>query len=636
MATPDQLHQWHEIAQQLRVDSIRSTLAAESGHPSSSLSAADLIAVLAAKYLRYDFQNPQNPDNDHLIFSKGHASPLVYALFKAVGAISDQEMMTFRQFGSRMQGHPTPVLPWVDVATGSLGQGLGIGVGVALAGKYLEKRPYQVWVLLGDSETAEGSVWEAFDQASHYNLNNLTAIIDVNRLGQRGQTQKGWNTQAYVEKARAFGWHAIAIDGHDLTQIDRAFGEAESILNQPTVIIAQTVKGRGISTIENANGWHGKALNAEQAKAAIAELGNERNLSVQVHKPDHKPSQPTPSQPTQPLELPTYAEGRSVATRKAYGEALKAIGQSRIDVIGLDAEVSNSTYAEDFANAFPDRFFEMFIAEQQMVATAVGLQVRHYKPFASTFAAFLSRAYDFVRMAAISQADLKLVGSHAGVSIGEDGPSQMALEDIASLRAVWGSTILYPCDGNQTAKLVAKMVDQDGIVYLRTTRMSTPVIYSASEEFSIGGSKVLRSSDHDQVTIIGAGVTLHEALKAYDQLKREGMIARVIDLYSVKPVDQETLYQAAQDTEGRLIVVEDHWIEGGLGAAVLQAFSGWGETSNYQGPPLNLIQLAVQIMPGSGKPEELMRAANIDAEAIVSTVKSCLKRPTANSVGAHL
>ncbi|MBE9011405.1 transketolase [Pseudanabaenaceae cyanobacterium LEGE 13415] len=624
MATDQQQQAWHELAQQLRVDSIRSTTAAQSGHPTSSMSAADLMAVLLSKYFHYDFNQPNAANNDRFILSKGHAAPLLYAMYKAVGAISDEEMMTLRQFGSRIQGHPVPVLPWVDVATGSLGQGLPIGVGLALAGKYLDKLPYKVWVLMGDSESAEGSVWEAFDHASHYNLNHLIAIVDVNRLGQRGQTELGWNTQAYAARARSFGWHAIEIDGHDLNRIDRAFGEAVSMSDRPTVIVAQTIKGKGFSVFENMNGYHGKALKSAQAQQAIEELGGEHNQIIQVQKPE--PIQPTAIR-TSSLQLPTYKEGDSVATRKAYGDALKALGAARSDIVALDAEVSNSTYAEEFAKAYPDRYFEMFIAEQQLIAAAVGLQVRDYKPFASTFAAFLSRAYDFVRMAAISRANIKLCGSHAGISIGEDGASQMALEDLAEFQAVWSSTVLYPCDGNQTAKLVAEMADREGIVYLRTTRMNTPVIYSSEESFPIGGSKVLRSSDRDQITVVGAGVTLHETLKAYDRLKTEGITVRVIDLYSVKPIDMETLHYAAQDTNGNLIVVEDHWCEGGLGSAVAGAFMGLNAPSTYAGSKLNIIQLAVREMPGSGQPEELLHAAKIDADAIVQAAKSLLQQP---------
>ncbi|HEX9056005.1 MAG TPA: transketolase [Ktedonobacterales bacterium] len=616
----DDYQQWHELAQQIRVDSIRCTTAAGSGHPTSSMSAADLMAVLMTKYLRYDFDHPKTPMNDHLIFSKGHASPLLYSMYKAAGAISDQELMTLRQFGSRLEGHPTPILPWVDVATGSLGQGLPIGVGVGLAGKYLDKLPYHVWVLLGDSEMAEGSIWEAFDKAGFYHLDNIIGILDMNRLGQRGPTELEWNGDAYAARARAFGWHAIEIDGHNYAQIDAAYAEAQSQRNVPTLIIAKTLKGKGVRSIEGLNGWHGKALSAEDAKSAIEELGGERNIVVQVHKPDGH--QPAKIEVEGVLRLPSYEAGSTVATRKAYGDALQSLGAARADVVGLDGEVSNSTYAEEFAHAYPNRYFEQYIAEQQMVAAAVGLQVRGYNPFASTFAAFLSRAYDFIRMAAISQANIKLCGSHAGVSIGEDGPSQMALEDLAMMRAVHGSTVLYPCDGNQTAQLVAEMADQTGIVFLRTTREKTPVIYRPDDKFPIGGSKVIRTSDHDQVAIIGAGITLHEAVKAYDQLKSEGITVRVIDAYSVKPIDTKTLQQAARETGGKLVVVEDHWFEGGLGDAVLDAFAGNEDTPTSELP--RVLKLAVRKMPGSGKPDLLMDAAGITASHIVAAVRRLL------------
>lgn len=605
---------WRALGQQLRVDSIRLSTEAGSGHPTSSLSAADLLSVLVSKYLRYDFQSPQNPNNDHLIFSKGHASPLLYAVYRAVGAISEDEMLTFRKFGSRLQGHPTPLIPWVDVATGSLGQGLPIGVGVALAGKYLDKVPYHVWVLLGDSEMAEGSVWEAFDHASHYQLNNLVGILDMNRLGQRGETDLGWNSAVYAARAKAFGWHVIEIDGHDIVQIDEAYGSALQTTDRPTLIVAKTVKGRGVSFLENKDGWHGKALDAKQAEQAIAELGGIQFKRVAVNKPAS--AEPAPSQAAPPLTLPTYEVGASAATRRAYGDALRALGGARPDVVVLDAEVSNSTHAEEFKKAFPDRFFEMFIAEQQMVAAAVGMSVRHRVAFASTFAAFLTRAYDFIRMAAVSNANLRLCGSHAGVSIGEDGPSQMALEDLAMMRAIHGSTVLYPCDANQTAQLVATMADQPGISFLRTTRGNTPVIYSAEERFPVGGSKVVRESSDDVVTIVAAGITLHEALRAYEELRQAGIAARVIDAYSVKPIDNHTLYAAAKATNGRIVVVEDHWPQGGLGSAVEEAFTvsaGWTNPMS-----LHVVHLAVSGMPGSGAPKELLDAAGISARHIVA------------------
>ncbi|HEX8982928.1 MAG TPA: transketolase [Ktedonobacterales bacterium] len=613
--------QWHELAQQLRVDSIRSTTKAGSGHPTSSMSAADLMAVLLQDYLHYDFSNPKAPTNDHLIFSKGHAAPLLYSIYKAAGAISDDEMMTLRQFGSRIEGHPVPVLPYVDVATGSLGQGLPISVGIALAGKNLDKLPYHVWVVLGDSEMAEGSNWEAMELGGFYKLSNVVAILDMNRLGQRGQTMLGWDGDGYAARARAFGWHTIEIDGHNLDEINKAYAEAISQTEKPTLIVAKTEKGHGFAEIANKDGWHGKALPADMAERAIKELGGVRNIKVDVHKPEA--GKRATSNEGKAAELPTYDKGTTVATRSAYGDALKALGAARPDVVALDGEVSNSTYAEYFAKAYPDRFFEQYIAEQQLVASAVGMQVRGYKPFASTFAAFFARAYDFIRMAAISRANIKLSGSHAGVSIGEDGPSQMALEDLAMMRAVYGSTVLYPSDANQAARLVEEMADQSGIVYIRTTREKTPVLYEASEKFPIGGSRVVRESASDKVTVVGAGITLHEALKAYDQLKSEGIEVRVIDAYSVKPIDAKTLHAAAKATEGRIVVVEDHWIEGGVGDAVLEAFTGVDGQPPETATP-RVIKLAVREMPGSGKPEELVDAAGISARHIVAAVKSFL------------
>jgi transketolase len=618
MAAMSDQERWRELGQQLRVDSVRCSAAAKSGHPTSAMSAADLMAVLVGEYLRYDFGEPKSPANDRLIFSKGHASTLLYAIYRAADAITDEELLTYRKLGSRLEGHPTPVLPWVDVATGSLGQGLPIGVGVALAGKYLDRLPYRTWVLLGDSEMAEGSQWEAFEHAAHYELDNLTAILDVNRLGQRGETMPGWNLDAYAARARAFGWHAIEIDGHDVEAIDRAYAEAIATTGKPTVVIARTIKGKGVKAVEDKNGFHGKAL--EDPAEAIAELGGERHLAISITRPE--PGEPHRFE-TGPLELPRYAVGDTVATRKAYGEALAALGGARGDVVALDGEVSNSTFAELFAKAHPERYFEMYIAEQQMVAAAVGLQTRGWRPFASTFAAFLTRAHDFVRMAAVSRATLALSGSHAGVSIGEDGPSQMGLEDIAAFRAVYGSSVLHPCDANQTARLVAAMADHEGISYIRTLRPDTPVIYGPDEEFEIGGSRVLRSSEDDDVAIVAAGITLHEALGAADTLAEEGISARVIDLYSIKPVDRETLLAAADATQGRIVTVEDHWLEGGLGDAVLAAFA------DAEDPP-RVVKLAVEEMPGSGKGSELLAAVGIDAEHIAAAARSLVAAASAH------
>ncbi|MGH3038323.1 MAG: transketolase [Gaiellaceae bacterium] len=616
MAAVTDRERWQELGQQLRVDSVRAAAAAGSGHPTSSMSAADLVAVLLDKYLHYDFDRPESPANDHLVFSKGHASPLVYSLFKAAGAITDEELLTFRKFGSRLEGHPTPALPWVDVATGSLGQGLPIAVGIALAGKELDRLPYRVWTLCGDSEMAEGSMWEAFEHAAHSKLDNLTAIIDVNRLGQRGETMHGWDLDSYVRRAEACGWHAISIDGHDVDAIDAAYAEALSVEGRPTVIVARTLKGKGVSAVEDKGGMHGKAL--DDPESAIAELGGERDVRVEVAV--REPAEPHAFPVEGQLQLPRYEVGDEVATRKAYGDALAALGSADGKVVALDGEVSNSTYAEIFAAAHPERFFEMFIAEQQMVAAAVGLQVRGWKPFASTFAAFLTRAYDFIRMAAVSRATIALSGSHAGVSIGEDGPSQMALEDLAMMRAVGGSTVLYPCDGNQTAKLVAAMAGLEGISYLRTTRSATPVVYRPGEDFPVGGSRLLRESDEDEVTIVGAGITLVEALAAADALADERIAARVLDCYSVKPIDVEGLREAATAT-GAVVTVEDHWPEGGLGEAVLSALAGAAEQPA-------VTHLAVAEMPTSGTPAELLAAAGIDREHIAEAARRLVRART--------
>jgi transketolase len=613
---PADLEFIRELGKQLRVDSIRSSTAAGSGHPTSSMSAADILAALLVNHLHYDWQKPDEPNNDHLIFSKGHASPLVYAVFKAAGAITDDEMLTFRKFGSRLQGHPTPVLPWVDVATGSLGQGLPIAVGVALAGKYLDKLPFHVWTVCGDSELAEGSIWEGLDKASYYKLSNFTAIFDVNRLGQRGETEYGWQVEVYRQRVEAFGCHPVVIDGHDVAQIDKALGEAREATGKPTVIIAKTIKGSGFSEVENKDNWHGKTFPPDMAERAIKELGGERRLKVKTIKPEH--GEPVGTGGDGRVKLPVYEKGTAVATRKAYGDALLALG-ARKGVVGLDGEVSNSTHADEFAKAYPDRFFEMYIAEQQLVASAVGLQVRGYKPFASTFAAFFSRAYDFIRMAAISQANIRLSGSHAGTEIGPDGPSQMALEDLASMRAIEGSTVLYPSDATSTAQLVEQMAERSGIVYLRTTRGAYPVLYDSREKFKIGGSKVLRKSASDQVALIGAGVTLYECLKAADSLAKSGVKARVIDLYSLKPVDVATLREAAKVTGGRLVVVEDHYPQGGIGATVMEALS-------MEPKPPRVAHLAVRGLPTSGKPEELMDAAGITARHIVRAAKGLLKK----------
>jgi transketolase len=603
--------QLHELAQQLRVDSVRAAAAAGSGHPTSSMSAADLMAVLFARYLRYDFDAPENRANDHLVFSKGHASPLLYSLYKMAGAIDDEELLTFREFGSRLQGHPTPEIPWVDVATGSLGQGLPISIGIALAGKRLEAADYRVWVLCGDSELAEGSMWEAFEHAGHAALDNMIAIVDVNRLGQRGPTMHEWDTSSLAARVTACGWDVQEIDGHDLDAIDEAYARALAA-GAPAAIFARTKKGSGVAAVEDQPNQHGKPL--ADPEAAVEELGGVRSLRVEVQPP---PQVQAYEIARAPVERPAYEVGEKVATRAAYGDALAWLGSVDEKVVALDGEVGNSTYAERFAAKHPDRFFEMYIAEQQMVAAAVGLQTRGWKPFASSFGAFLSRAYDFIRMAAISGADLKLCGSHVGVSIGPDGPSQMALEDIAAFRAVLDSVVLYPSDANQAVVLLDAMREHRGLSYMRTTRGATPVLYEAGESFAIGGSRTLRSGDADDVTLIGAGITLHECLSAAEELAGKGIATRVIDLYSVKPVDAETILAAAGETRA-LITVEDHWAEGGIGETV----SGVLAEAAASTP---LVRLAVTERPGSGPPEALLAAAGIDAAGVVAAVEEALQ-----------
>ncbi|MCI0633203.1 MAG: transketolase [Actinobacteria bacterium] len=602
---------WNELAAQVGVDSIRCSTAAGSGHPTSSLSAAHLLSVLWSDHLRYDVADPKNLANDRFVLSKGHASPLMFSVLKAVGAITDDQLLTYRTFGSPVQGHPVPLpdMPWIDVATGSLGQGLPIALGMALAMR-IDGVGARVWCLLGDSEAAEGSVWEAMANASHHGVDNLIAILDVNRLGQRGPTMLEWDVETYAARAAAFGWHAVIADGHDVEAIDGAYREAEGA-GRPAIVIAKTEKGHGVSFLENAEGWHGKALSQDEAERAIAELGGSRDIQVSVRKPE---AGVAPAANGGPVRLPEYAD--AIPTRKAFGETLAALA-ARPDVVVLDAEVSNSTHTEDFQKQAPDRFVEGYIAEQNMIGMAVGMQALGKVAFAATFAAFFTRAYDFVRMAAISRANLRLSGSHAGVSIGEDGPSQMGLEDLAMMRAVHGSTVLYPCDGNETARLVAAMADLPGISYIRTTREKTPILYSPVEEFPIGGSKVLRSSPNDRVTLVAAGITVHESLKAADALAADGIEVRVVDCYSVQPIDVATLRTALAET-GLIVTVEDHWPAGGLGDAVLAALAAEGELSG------RVVKVAVPEMAGSGSPDELRDWAGISSARIAERVRSVL------------
>ncbi len=598
---------------------------AGSGHPTSCLSAADIVAALFFDTMHYDPDNFHNPNNDRFILSKGHASPLLYAAWREVGKLTDEEMMTYRMFGSPLEGHPTFRFPYTEAATGSLGIGLSIGLGMALNAK-LDKLTYRTYVLLGDGEMAEGSVWEAIELAAYYKTDNLVAIVDCNRLDQTGQTMYGHDTQAYVQKFTAFGWHAIAIDGHNMQQVMRALDDAKKITDKPIAIIAKTFKGHGVNFVEDKNGFHGKALTKDDLHKALDELTKNFSLAAAYHD-EHtwKPKLPNQHEITKKLEnkthtlitmpAPRYNKEDKIATRKAYGQALAALGTVDQDVISLDGEVKNSTFAEIFEHAHPERFFQCFIAEQNMVSMGVGFNLRGKKPFISTFGSFMTRAHDQIRMAAIGQSTIALVGSHAGVSIGQDGPSQMALEDIAMMRAVPQSIVLYPSDAVSTYKLIEQMANyHEGISYLRTTRMDTPIHYTNTEEFIIGGCKVIRQSDHDHACVVGAGVTLFEALKAYEQLKimEKPINIAVIDLYSIKPLDVDTLIKIGKASNNHIITVEDHYLQGGIGEAVTYALRNSGIT---------ITCLAVTELPRSGKPEELLAAAGIDAQAIVDVVK---------------
>ncbi|MCL4365736.1 transketolase [Patescibacteria group bacterium] len=609
------LKKLEELAKKVRYYSLLVSTKAGSGHPTSSLSATDLLVTLFfGGFFKFDLDNPSLPNNDRLIFSKGHASPLFYSLFAAAGKLTLEQLNTYRKFGSMLEGHPRPVFPYAEAATGSLGQGLGIGVGIAINAKYLDKLPYRTFILLGDSEMAEGSVWEAIQIANHYKLDNLVAILDVNRLGQRGETMYGYDIEAYGKRVAAFGWKVITLDGHSFEEIMKAYKEALKTTGAPTMIIAKTIKGKGVSFLENQDGWHGKALKQEEFEKAKAELG-EINTSIigEVEKPqDLKPEVKKPQKTLESFDYPTE---KPVATRKAYGNALVRIFPDFPNMIVLDAETSNSTFSETFQKAYPDKFFEMYIAEQNMVSTALGLSRRGKIPFISTFAAFFTRAHDQIRMSQYSNPNIKFVGSHAGVSIGEDGPSQMGLEDIALFRSMIGSVVLYPSDAVSTEKLVSEAAAHQGNVYIRTTRKDTPILYESDENFPIGGSKILKESNNDVVTVVAAGITLYEALTAYEKLQQGGINIRVIDLYSIKPIDAATLKKAASETKA-LIVVEDHFPEGGIAEAVRSAVD----------TQTKVISLAVTKIAGSGKPEELLSFEGISSEAIIEKVKGLVSK----------
>ncbi|MEW6660337.1 MAG: transketolase [Thermodesulfobacteriota bacterium] len=614
MSVPEKMAQLKKIATLIRYYILAATTEAGSGHPTSSLSATELMTALCfGGFFRFDVNRPEHPNNDRLIFSKGHASPLFYALWVAAGRLPGEELIqTYRKFGSPLEGHPTVSFPYTEAATGSLGQGLSIGLGMALNAKYLDKLPYLTYVLLGDSEMAEGSQWEALQLAAHYELDNLIGILDVNRLGQRGETMYGHDLQAYEQRIAAFGWETILVNGHSFEEILPAYQQAALVSGKPAMIIARTIKGKGVSFLEDKNGWHGKALNREEFQRALLELGA-MDLSVRGEIPKPHDQKPLAPQPRKAAPL-SYPPDRPVATRVAYGNALKRIYPEFPLIVSLDGEVSNSTMAEIFQKAYPQRFFEVYIAEQNMVGMGLGLARRGKIPFVSTFAAFFSRAFDQIRMSQYAEPHLKFVGSHAGVSIGEDGPSQMGLEDLAMFRAVLHSVVLYPCDAVSTEKLVEAAARHYGIVYLRTTRKATPIVYDPEENFVIGGSKVLRRRDQDRATVITAGITVFEALAAYEELQKEGISLRVIDLYSIKPLDLAALQDAARETKV-LITVEDHYPEGGLGEAVLSALAS---------SPAPVHSLAVRRTPKSGKPEELLDYEEISAGAIIRKVRELL------------
>jgi transketolase len=604
----------HDIATQLRIDSVASTSHAGSGHPTTCLSAADIMAVLFFSEMRFDPKNPQNPDNDRFVLSKGHAAPILYAAWAEAGLFPREQLMELRTFDSDLEGHPTPRLNFVDVATGSLGQGICAAIGIALNARRIGSA-YRTYVLLGDGEIAEGSVWEAADAASHHKLDNLCAIVDANALGQSQPTEFGHDLERIAARWAAFGWKAIVIDGHDISDIQKGLDTARATSGQPTVLVARTLKGKGLSAIEGKEGWHGKALKkGEETDNAIKEL------EAQFTRTDPKPAIAGPrgtSQPEKPVDYstlpaPAYKKGDLVATREAWGTALATVGKADARIVGLDADVKNSTFSDRFEKVARDRFFEMFIAEQVMVGAAMGFAARGAIPFPSTFACFLYRAADFIRMAGISTLNMKLTGSHAGVSIGEDGPSQMALEDLAMMRAIPDAVVLYPCDAVSTERLVAEMAQHKGLTYMRTSRPKTPVTYDPADTFPIGGSKVLRQSAEDKAMVVGAGITVFEALKAYDILKAEGISIRVVDAYSVQPIDAATLNEGAKAVKGRVFTVEDHYSAGGLGDAVAEALAPAG---------LTVERLAVREIPRSGEPDELVDKFGISARHIVEAVK---------------
>jgi transketolase len=609
------------LATQLRIDSVRSTSEAGSGHPTSCLSAAEIMSTLFFAEMHYDPRNPQNRDNDRFVLSKGHSAPILYAAWAEAGLFPREELLKLRRIDSDLEGHPTPRLPFVDVATGSLGQGICASIGTALNARRIGSE-YRTYVLLGDGEMAEGSVWEAADIGVYHKLDNLCAIIDVNALGQSQRTQFGHNMDEIARRWQAFDWHTIVVDGHDVQALLNAYDEARSTKGRPTMILARTIKGKGLAAIEGKDGWHGKALKkGEETDQAIAEL--ERQMVPDAGTPEipgpRSTSRPEASADYSKIPAPAFKLGDQVATREAWGVALAAVGAADPRIVALDADVKNSTFSDKFEKVAAGRFFENFIAEQVMVGTSMGLAARGAIPFPSTFACFLTRAADFIRMSTISFSNVKFAGSHAGVSIGEDGPSQMALEDLSMMRSVHGCAVLYPCDAVSTQRLVVEMAKHKGLAYMRTSRPKTPVIYRPDEQFPIGGSKVVRQGRSDKAAVIGAGVTLFEALKAYDLLKAEGIDIRVIDAYSLAPVDVKTMTEAGRATGGVIITVEDHYRAGGIGDAVSEAVAPAGFT---------VRRLAVTEIPRSGQPEELLDRYGISARHIVEAVKQAVQTPS--------
>jgi transketolase len=600
------------IARRLRIHSIKMTTKAGSGHPTTCLSMADLIACLFFDEMKYNPKDPFDWANDELVLSKGHAAPILWAAYAEAGIISEKSLMTLRKITSVLEGHPTPRMKWIKAATGSLGQGLSAGVGLAAAMK-LGRSPGKVFVLMGDAECAEGSVWEACNTASYLKLSNLCVVVDINRLGQSGETMHGHHIQAYERKFKAFGWDAVSIDGHNVSQILNAFQKAR-VSKNPFVILAKTIKGKGVSFTEDRNGWHGKPLKVDEMKRALEELGP--MPSIDSKKFVRKPRKTKIPQLKKGYNFTKTPYKDKVATRRAYGNALVNLGKVNEAVVALDGDVKNSTYAEDFFEAFPKRSYQSYIAEQNMVGMGLGMSAKGYIPFIATFSAFLVRAHDQIRMAAYSFSNIKFVGSHVGVSIGADGPSQMGLEDLAVFRPIPGCAVLYPSDGFSTEACVETLARHKGLSYLRTTRPATPLLYSKDEKFPIGGSKVLRKSQKDVAVVIAAGITVHEALKAYEELKKEGIKVKVIDAYSVEPIDKDGITKEAGKAGNKVVVVEDHFSNGGLGDAVAMALSGKAE----------IVHLAVEDLPRSGEPDELLEKYGINAKHIKAAVKKILRR----------